>query len=261
MAQVTHGVVTDSSDLRSFTLYEVMLPPGLELAEHRHDAMQLCAVLEGDHLERSAASEKRLAPGSVLLRRSNEAHANRVAEEEVHAILLDLHADFALSLPANAETACFPSARFHQLMDDLRWEHDHAEAGARPAVEALLILLAIRTARAAALPARPRPAWLDEALRRLHARFTEPVRLGLVAASVGVSPARLATAFRRHLNTSLGEYLTELRLEFARRELLRSRRKISEIALDAGFYDESHLGRAFRRRYGIAPGALRRAHN
>jgi len=49
----------------------------------------------------------------------------------------------------------------------------------------------------------------------------------------------------------------ELRLAAARRQLAGSKQPIGDIALDCGFYDQAHLGRCFRRRYGTSPAAFR----
>jgi AraC-like DNA-binding protein len=51
--------------------------------------------------------------------------------------------------------------------------------------------------------------------------------------------------------------VADLRTAHARQELEDTHRPIAEIAQEAGFYDESHMGRVFRRRFGISPGALR----
>ncbi len=259
MVPSTYGVVTERSALRHFTLYQVTLPARFEVPEHCHDCAQLCAVLEGSYVECNGASEARLSPGSVLLRTAKEPHRNKVATEEVHAFLLELDPQLTRTLPVPT-AAYFPSARFEPLVNDLRWERDHARTNDRLALEALLTLITVRATRAAALPSSPRPAWLDRAVSHLQAHFDEPMGLATVSARIGVPPGRLAAAFRRHLNTSVGEYLTELRLEFVRQELVRTSRRISEIALDAAFFDESHLGRVFRRRHGMPPGSFRRGH-
>jgi AraC family transcriptional regulator len=67
----------------------------------------------------------------------------------------------------------------------------------------------------------------------------------------------VAVAFRRHFGKSFGDYVTDLRVAHARQELQNTQRPIAEIAQDAGFYDESHMGRVFRRRFHVSPGALR----
>jgi len=47
-------------------------------------------------------------------------------------------------------------------------------------------------------------------------------------------------------------------LAWAREALRRSELRLATIAIDAGCYDESHFIRAFRRHFGMTPGAYRR---
>ena len=68
----------------------------------------------------------------------------------------------------------------------------------------------------------------------------------------------LAVGFRRYFGKSVGDYITDLRVTHARQELEKNRRPLAEIAQEAGFCDESHMGRVFRRRFRVSPGALRR---
>ncbi|HEX6625266.1 MAG TPA: helix-turn-helix transcriptional regulator, partial [Pyrinomonadaceae bacterium] len=50
-----------------------------------------------------------------------------------------------------------------------------------------------------------------------------------------------------------------LRIERACRELERPASSIIDVALSAGFSDQSHFTRAFKRATGMTPGAFRRA--
>ena len=71
-------------------------------------------------------------------------------------------------------------------------------------------------------------------------------------------PVAFARAFRRRYGRSPGEYLRECRLERAA-GLLRDRRlSLADIAARAGFVDQSHFTRSFRRGFGCTPGAWRR---
>jgi AraC family transcriptional regulator len=49
-----------------------------------------------------------------------------------------------------------------------------------------------------------------------------------------------------------------LRVDFACRELARRDQPLAEIALAAGFADQSHLARCLRKRTGMTPAAFRR---
>ena len=80
-----------------------------------------------------------------------------------------------------------------------------------------------------------------------------------IAATVDVHPAHLARTFRRFQRQTVGDYLRQLRLEFARARLSASAEPISEIALSAGFYDQCHFSRAFKRHTGMTPAEYRAA--
>jgi AraC family transcriptional regulator len=68
-----------------------------------------------------------------------------------------------------------------------------------------------------------------------------------------VHPVYLATAFRQHYRTTVGDYIRTLRIDFACREMLRSDRPLAEIAMEAGFADQSHFSKAFKRIVGVPP--------
>ena len=74
-----------------------------------------------------------------------------------------------------------------------------------------------------------------------------------------VSPSHLAHAFRRFYRVTPGDYVREVRADWAARELVETDRPVSVIALDAGYSDQSHLTRELRRRLGVTPLAHRSA--
>jgi YesN/AraC family two-component response regulator len=57
---------------------------------------------------------------------------------------------------------------------------------------------------------------------------------------------------------TVGEYLNALRIRRACRELADAGTRLADVALRAGFSDQSHFTRAFKRATGMTPGAFRR---
>jgi AraC family transcriptional regulator len=102
------------------------------------------------------------------------------------------------------------------------------------------------------------PAWLFAAIEYLHAHRLDRIKLGDVARGVGVHPSRLAHEFRARYGQSPGEYVRRLRLEWAAEQLRREDANLADVAIRAGFYDQSHFSRMFRRLFGVAPAAWRR---
>jgi AraC-like DNA-binding protein/CheY-like chemotaxis protein len=114
------------------------------------------------------------------------------------------------------------------------------------------------------LPAPAEPAGvMRRIIAFLEQHYMHPLSLATLAKVAGCSRWHLCRMFRNVTGRPFRAFLTELRLERARELLLTSELSITEIAHEVGFYDLSHLDRAFRRRFGIRPGDLlgRRAGN
>jgi AraC-like DNA-binding protein len=88
----------------------------------------------------------------------------------------------------------------------------------------------------------------------LAAHFASNPCLDDLAAAAQVNKFVLVRHFRRTLGTTPHAYLTLLRLDFARALLARGA-SIAEVAVSAGFSDQAHLGRFFKRLYGVTPAA------
>jgi AraC family transcriptional regulator len=105
---------------------------------------------------------------------------------------------------------------------------------------------------------RTPPRWLLLARELLHDRFAQSMSLDEISMEVGIHPVHLTRAFRRQYGCTPGDYLRKLRVEFACGRLVTSDTPLSEVALAAGFSDQSHFTKAFRRRMLMTPGEFRR---
>ena len=75
--------------------------------------------------------------------------------------------------------------------------------------------------------------------------------------AVGIHPVHVARVFRAHRGMSPASYARELRLSWAAQRLADSDASVCDIAAQAGFADQSHFVRAFRRRTGMTPSRYR----
>jgi AraC-like DNA-binding protein len=98
---------------------------------------------------------------------------------------------------------------------------------------------------------------LRRACEYVHAHFGENLTLAQVAQAAGVHPVYLGQIFRQEFGETLGEYLNRVRVRAAAERLANSDLPLSAIALDFGFYDQSHFTRIFRQVTGATPGVFR----
>ena len=137
--------------------------------------------------------------------------------------------------------------------------HRRARPGVRGGEPAVADLTAAgrppdrRAGRPDALP-QARDPRLASALRELlDARLPEGVSLEQASRILHADPAYLVRSFSSHFGMSPHLYLTGRRVDLARHLLLEGM-PASEVAQAAGFYDQSHLTRHFKRFLGTTPG-------
>jgi AraC-like DNA-binding protein len=103
------------------------------------------------------------------------------------------------------------------------------------------------------------PLGVRRAREYVHQAFAERISLGEVARVTGLSKFHLDRSFRQCLGIPIHRYLLNVRLAHAQ-TLLRSGRRLDDVASRTGFFDASHLSRAFNAAFGITPGAYRARH-
>jgi AraC-like DNA-binding protein len=87
----------------------------------------------------------------------------------------------------------------------------------------------------------------------LHANYEREVTLDDLAGLVRSSPYHLLRTFRESVGLTPHAYLIQIRVEEGRR-LLRAGNPISDVSFSAGFTDQSHFTRHFKRIMGVTPG-------
>ena len=105
------------------------------------------------------------------------------------------------------------------------------------------------------------PEWLSKVRATLDERFLEQVNLSEIALDVGLHPVYLTRTFRTYYGCNITEYLLRRRLDHALQLFSNDTLSLAEIAIQAGFCDQSHFSKQFKRFYGVSPGCYRRAYS
>jgi AraC family transcriptional regulator, activator of mtrCDE len=157
------------------------------------------------------------------------------------------------------------ASRLHMLMSAIQDELDGARAGAEAIATDLASALFVmvvrihlyREGRGSGLVALLAHRQLG---RAVVAMVDDPARnwtLDELAAHANASRASLVRMFRGTAQQSPLSFLTELRLELARRKLSATALPDAAIAAEVGYKSESAFSRAFYRRFGVRPGETR----
>lgn len=102
--------------------------------------------------------------------------------------------------------------------------------------------------------AAPAPApELGQVLQQMADEYARPLSLAQLALTYGHNELRLLRDFRRAVGITPHAWITEVRLQAARRLLEHTDLPLAAVAQDCGFAHQSHLGSALRQAIGLTP--------
>ncbi len=240
------------------TAESVVVPAGSRLRRHLHDAVHVCAVLDGAFRERLPYGDEVLERGAIRISPACDHHID-VGALGAHCLVLQFSAGV---LPTRISTLARSIVRRDADLSALVARIARSVADADPSsplvLECHAAELAAQLSRreSSRAPTAP-PRWLSEARDMLDASDAAP-SLSRLAERCDVHPVHLARAFRAHFGLTLGAYDRRQRLVRAGRLLRETDLSLAQVALRLGFSDQSHMTRAFRRLLGTTPARWRR---
>ncbi|MES2440629.1 MAG: helix-turn-helix domain-containing protein [Verrucomicrobiota bacterium] len=101
------------------------------------------------------------------------------------------------------------------------------------------------------------PTAIKRARDFIEENLSEPLPLPLVARKAGLSESHFCRIFREATGLTLTDYINRRRIQWAKRELLKSETRISEIAFLIGYQSLSQFNRSFSRVTGRSPSRYR----
>jgi AraC family transcriptional regulator len=104
------------------------------------------------------------------------------------------------------------------------------------------------------------PCRIRRAVALMEANFDAKLSRKEMARAAGLSVSHFSKLFTQCIGLSPHQYLVRCRLRHAEKLLLKLEQSLSivDVAAEAGFADQAHFSRHFRRAYGVSPLAFRR---
>jgi AraC family transcriptional regulator len=94
---------------------------------------------------------------------------------------------------------------------------------------------------------------LREIIEYIHANLSEELSLTHLAELLNLSAFHFARLFKNSLGLSPHQYVLQNRVERAKKLITVCDSNLTDIALQVGFYDQTHFGKAFKRTVGVSP--------
>ena len=257
------GSVRRRAAAGGFSLVETWYRRDENLPPHAHEHAFVCLALEGSYGEsylRGRDVEYR--PFTAVYHPPGEEHVTRMGPHGGRVVNIEVDATW---LALRRALGPLPKTQIDLHGGPLVWlaARLHLElADGEPVDGERLEWLGAELVGSVDAPAGEgtrdgNPAWLPRVLARLHDDPRPPGSARALAEEAGVHPIHLARVFRRKFGESVAAYARRLRVQRACRLMSEPGRGLAEVALEAGFADQSHLTRDFRRVAGTTPARLR----
>jgi AraC family transcriptional regulator len=257
-----HGRTTLRRDVSGFILEDIDYAPRTSLPRHSHATAYISLLMQGRYYERIDRKRYHLRPDTILLHPAGETHSNEVPRSGARIFCIEFTpigvqrlGVHNVDLSKRTEQRGGPAVRLgHRLYQQFR----RTDTLSTLALEGLIfeILAELLYPEPAGEASREFP-WINKVLAFVHANYRNPLPLAKIGQAAGIHPVHLARSFRRVHGQTLGEYVRRLRIEEARRRLIMTDLKLTEVGLECGFSDHSHFSRVFRRHVGVSPSRFR----
>lgn len=241
---------------------------GVNYGTHAHDTFSIGAVNRGTSTYVNQRAKETIGAGTVVLMNPEDAHACNPSGDHPwsycmlyvdvtwltslqHQLGFSGNADFRPFLTMSTTALYARVNQLHATLIDGRASQIHKEIAAIAFFTDVQQLLD---------PAPHMPAMGGAALARaadfINDNFRRALTVDDICAAANLSPAHLIRSFKNRFGMTPHAYLINRRIEYGRHQLKRGK-PIAAVAQDAGFADQAHFQRAFKRHCAATPGQYR----
>lgn len=244
----------------------------IRYAKHAHETFSIGTILAGHCAYVNGRTSQRIGAGAVVVMNPGDAHACNPSHDERWSYRM-LYVDVPWLVGVQQDLGACEKHRFqpfstvvttqpelyaglnrlYRVLTDPKAEHLEKHGAAFEF--ASVVHYSLSPAEHPQPKERP---GLVRAVEFIRDNYTRSLKLEEVCSAANLSPSYLIRAFKHKFGMTPHAYLINCRIEFSRSQLRRGH-PIAEVALAAGFADQAHLQRSFKKFVAATPGQYRAA--
>lgn len=220
---------------------------------HEDAQSRISFLLQGSCAEDNPIGSFTFSPGDILVKGSNISHENRFGADGafIASVLLDNDAIIDSEISNK-----WILKRDHCSLREGLLMLDAALAGCRMGLMTSVVSI-LAYGNESRLETRGAPKWIVRLKNDLETAGLKHINVSKRALEAGAHPVCASRMFRDLFGVSITEHAQYHSIRRALALLSNKAISLKELALMAGFYDQSHMNRIFQRVLGRTPGALR----
>jgi AraC-like DNA-binding protein len=241
----------------------------LHYDRHSHETFSIGAITAGSCLYLNGTTRQQISAGSVVLMNPGDVHAcNPIGDERWSYRMLHIDVSWLTAIQQDVSitrdgflpflTAATMEPRLYTGLNRLYEVLIDEEADALEKHEAALTFMTAAqlslVSRQATVPCTPRG--VARAADFIRDNFKRALSLREICSAADLSPSYLVRAFKREYAMTPHAYIVNCRIEFSKAQL-RKGLPIAAVAGEAGFADQAHLQRTFKRIVAATPAQYR----
>lgn len=215
---------------------------------HYHINNHITYIIQGGNREQRKNHEVQVLPGNLLIYPSGLLHRNLNTAHP--SININLEVDDNFLLQHGLKFSLLPDVCLKFLVLKVYKECLINDSNSEMSIRAS-VLNAFEFSQER--HERISPKWVALTAEVLHDRWNENVSLTELSNELKLHPVTISKIFPKHFHCTLGEYARKIKIDKAISFIIHSKRSLTEIALECGFFDQSHFIKTFKDVTGFTP--------
>ena len=251
---IYHGNNIKAIETESFNISLTVHPANSIILKHSHKKPYLCLLVSGKYNEKSYYSFV-TKNGNVLYRPINYEHSNRFSNEQ----------GICLNLEINYPEQFIDQNNF--ILPELRLEQ-------KASINIYKLLYSFKSnvskdilniycyesflSHFENLKVKGKLIWVKKVKEYINDNKLNTISLKTLSEEFQLHPNYIVRKFKEVTGYTLSEYLIKIRLEYSIKNLIQTKSKLTDIALNSGFYDQSHFNKNFTKNIKTTPSLFRK---
>jgi len=242
---------------------------------HTHDFYEFFILRQGELIHHHNQDTYTLKPGEICFIHPTDQHYFQATPEGIPAIITNVAftmGEYELarnylqcpgfeSLPVAERKVMPDNNSLSALLAGFENLFKQAGAASTPDLQflfrALLIQALVIMNKKPLQTDTPLPHWLSSACHQMEKAQNYQKGIPSFVELSGKTQEHLTRSLKKYLNSTPSEFINNIRLLEAARQLRNTTKPVSEIVFETGFENPSYFNRLFKAKYGQSPGKYR----